>query len=293
MPSSPSLVETVTAVVTMGGQAQVVTFAIDALLAAGEELDTVIVLHFSPEDPRVKRALAQLSAEFAGERYRGHPVRYRHLPVRAGETDLSHIHNGREAEAVWRLARTLVAELKEQERRLHLCIAGGPRVLALTLTSAALLQCDHRDRLWHLYTPRDLIERARDGAILHAPPAAGVRLVPVPMAPWGSYFPALRRLARPLDAPASGQDPADVARCRAVWAQLTARQRDVVEALAAGRLPQEAADELAITLKTLDTHKTQILAECRVAWALPDDAYLTYHFLREKFGPWLALTGRP
>ena len=81
--------------------------------------------------------------------------------------------------------------------------------------------------------------------------------------------------------------PADAAACNAVWLRLTARQRDVVRVLAHGMLPQEAADALGISLKTLDTHKTQILAECRIAWKLADDAHLTYHFLRETFGPWL------
>jgi CRISPR-associated protein Csx14 len=151
-----------------------------------------------------------------------------------------------------------------------------------------MLHCDHRDRLWHLYTPRDFIAEARDGAILHAPPEVGIRLVPVPLAPWGAYFPALRALAQP--APASPLDPTDSARCATVWKALTPRQQEVVEALAQGWLPQEAADALSISLKTLDTHKTQILTECRIAWHLPEDEHLTYHFLQEKFGPWLALT---
>ncbi len=277
--------------ITMGGQAQVVTFALDGLLAAGETIDHVLVLHFSPDSQRVLRALQQLSGEFAGGRYRGCPISYDRMPVETNGQSLVHIRNEREAEAVWQFARDTLAGLKQQGERLHLCIAGGPRILALTLTSAAMLQCDHRDRLWHLYTPPEFIAQARDGAILHAPPEAGVRLVPVPMAPLGSYFPALRQLSQPL--PPTGQlTPEDSAFCERVWKQLTERQKEVVKALAAGDLPQEAADRLYISLKTLDTHKTQILAECRVAWGLPEDEYLTFHFLRERFGPWLALQGR-
>lgn len=273
----------------MGGQAQVVTFALDALLAAGERIGDVVVLHFSPSNPRVKRALAQLGAEFAGDRYAGQPVSYRHMPVAADGAPLDYVCTEREAEVVWQLGRDLLADLKQREQRLHLCIAGGPRMLALTLTTAAMLQCDHRDCLWHLYTPRDFLDQARDGAILHAPPEAGVRLLPVPMAPLGSYFPVLRHLARPAADPVARLSPQDAARCRQVWAQLTPRQQDVVRALAAGRLPHEAAESLSITLKTLDAHKTQVLAECRVAWALPEDEHLTYYFLRETFGTWLAL----
>jgi CRISPR-associated protein Csx14 len=272
----------------MGGQAQVVTFVLDALLERGEEISTVLVLHLSADNPRVRRALSQLSAEFAGGRYQGRPLSFRHLAVQAGEMPLPAIRDARDAEAVWEMARDLMAELKRTGQQLHLCIAGGPRLLALTLTSAAMLQCDHRDRLWHLYTPREFIEQARDGAILHAPPAAGVCLVPVPMVPWGAYFPALRVLAQPPGLVPAPLHPADAACCEAVWRQLTGRQRDVLQVLAEGLSPQDAADRLFISLKTLDTHKTEIFAECRIAWEMREEARLTYHFLREKFGPWVA-----
>jgi CRISPR-associated protein Csx14 len=177
------------ALVTMGGQAQVVTFAVDGLLAMGESLSRVLVLHLSPEDPRVRRALSQLSAEFAGGQYRGRPLEFRHIPLQALGRPLTAITDGAEAEAVWTLARDLVAALKEEGRTLHLCIAGGPRLLALTLTTAAMLHCDHQDRLWHLYTPPEFLAQAREGAILHAPPEAGVRLIPVPLVPWGGLLP--------------------------------------------------------------------------------------------------------
>lgn len=273
----------------MGGQAQVVTFALDALLAMGEEIATVLVLHLSPDASRVRQALAQLSAEFTGERYQGRALVFRHLPIQARGRPLPAIRDGQEAEAVWTMVRDLLAELKRTGQQLHICVAGGPRLLALTLTSAAMLQCDHRDCLWHLYTPRSFIKQARDGAILHAPPEAGVRLVPVPIVPWGAYFPALRTLSQPVAPSALPLDPTDVARCAAVWERLTGRQREVVQVLAHGAPPQEAAERLCITLGTLDTHKTEVFAECRVAWELPDRTRLTYHFLREKFRPWMAL----
>jgi CRISPR-associated protein Csx14 len=278
-----------TALITMGGQAQVVTFALDALLDRGENVSTALVLHLSSEKPRVRRALAQLSAEFAGGQYQERPILFRRLAIQAGERALPAIRSEKEAEAVWQMARDLLAELKRDDQRLHLCIAGGPRLLALTLASAAMLQCDHRDSLWHLYTPRPFQEKARDGAILHAPPEAGVRLVPVPLTPWGAYFPTLRALSQPAAPAAAFLDPADAAHCATAWKGLTERQREVLEALADGLSPQEAAERLCVSLSTMDTHKTEIFAACRVAWRMAEDARLTYHFLQEKFGPWLAL----
>lgn len=279
------------ALVTMGGQAQVVTFAVDELLAMGKPLWGVWVLHLSPQDPRVRRALSQLSGEFAGGRYQGRPMEFRRVVLQAEGRALSAIRDGREAEAVWALARDLVAELKGEGWSLHLCIAGGPRLLALTLTTAAMLHCDHQDCLWHLYTPLEFLEQAREGAILHAPAEAGVRLVPVPLIPWGAYFPALRALARPL-AVGSALRPEDIAACATVWRRLTQRQKEVLRLLAFGVSLQEAAEQLGMTLKTLDSHKSHILSECRVAWSMPEGCRLTYHFLREKFGPWLRMGHR-
>jgi CRISPR-associated protein Csx14 len=274
----------------MGGQAQVVTLALDALLASGETFDTALILHLDPEQPRVARALMQLQTEFAPAgaqpAYRGRPLRYEMRVLHACNTPLNAIHDGREAEAVWTQARDLLSELKRAGQRLHLCIAGGPRLLALTLASAAMLHCDHHDRLWHLYTPPEFLETARDGAQLHAPPEVDVRLVPVPLVPWGAYFPALRELAQ-ATLPPTPPPTSDAARCTAVWARLTERERTALTTLAEGALPQEAAEALGITLKTLDTYKTKILAECRIAWNLAEDSWLTYHFIQEKFGPWL------
>ncbi|MGC9397396.1 MAG: CRISPR-associated ring nuclease [Anaerolineae bacterium] len=278
--------ESASALITMGGQAQVVTFALDALLAQGEMLASIVVLHLSTENPRVRRALAQLSAEFAGERYRGHPMTLRHVPLQINGFALPEIQTAREAERAWALGRDVLATLKRDGRRLHVCVAGGPRLLALTLTTAAMLHCDHHDRLWHLYTPRAFIEQARDGAILHAPPDAGVTLLPIPLIPWGAYLPGLRTLAHPSS---SVSAPPDTAQCAAVWAHLTEREKEALRALADGLRPQEAADALCVTLKTLDTYKTKILAECRIAWDMPEGTHLTYHFLREKFGPWMQM----
>ncbi len=282
-----------TLVATMAGGPQIVTFALDDLLRRGEAIHEVVVVHLSPQaDPLTGRALERLSAEFVGDRYAGRVCRLRFFPLRRGWQKLDDIRDEAAANAAWSAIYELVTTLKREGRRLHVCIAGGRRMLALLVTSAAMLHFDHHDRLWHMYTPADFLERARDGAIMHARPEDGVRLIQVPMVPWGAYFPALRALARtPAQAVAAHTrwlDEVERGRCQAVWQQLTARQREVLQALAAGQSPQEVAETLCITLATVNSHKTAILAECRNAWALAEDTWLSYHFLREKFGPYLA-----
>ncbi len=279
-----------TLLATLGGQPQVVTFALDALLARGERIREVVVLHLGPENPRFGQALARLAMEFAGDRYRGQRIRFRPVPVRDGRRRLPDIRDEVEAEAAFQAVHELIATLKAQGRRLHICIAGGRRLLALLAMSAAMLHFSHQDRMWHLYTPRDFLARAAEGAIMHARPEDGVRLIRVPLVPWGAYFPPLRRLSQLLPgeamaAPALWLDEADRRRCQAVIERLTPRQCEVLRAFAAGATPQEVAEALCITLSTVDDHKRVILAECRNAWELPEGTWLTYHFLHEKFGP--------
>ena len=278
---------------TIAGQAPVVTIALDDLLRKGEAIQRVIVVHLAEiGSRRTGAALGQLADEFAGNSYAGQPCRLEFFPIRQGQERLDDIRDEAAANASWSAIYRLIADLKAQGHRLHVCISGGRRMLALLAMSAAMLHFDHNVRLWHMYTPPDLIERARDGAILHLRPEDGMRLIQVPLMPWGAYFPALRALAgaSPEDAVAAQVqwlDAAERARCERVVARLTSRPVDVLRAFAAGQNPQQAAESLYVTVKTVHAHKTAILGECRNAWDLADDAPLSYHFLRDKFGRYI------
>lgn len=283
-------------VATLGGQPQVVTFALDALLAQGETIQAVYVLHPAPVEVRLQRSLDCLQQVFAQQRYAGHPCTLHSVPlVRSGQP-LATIRDAAEAEATWQTIHHLLAALKSEGCKLHLCIAGGRRLMGLLVTSAAMLLCDHQDRLWHLYTPDALRAQANEGAILHAQPAAGVQLIPVPLVPWGAYFPALRAMTQPPAQAVAAQMTAFSAsnelQCRQVYDRLSERQRDTLLAFARGRTPQDVAEELQISLSTVNTYKTAILAECRIAWHMAEAARLDYRFLREHFAGFLARLGR-
>ena len=278
---------------TLGGQPQVITFALDALLRQGFVVHEVLVLHLMPpaDAARIRRARERLLAEFPANVYAGQPCRLEFVPLQAAGQRLDDIRDTVAANAAWEHIYTLLADLKTQGHHLHVCISGGRRMMALLSMSAATMHFDHNDYLWHMYTPKPLLERARDGAVMHAAPEEGMRLIRVPLAPWGAYLPGLRELTRlsPRDAVArQTQHLAEVARqrCQAVEAQLTPRQLETLQAFAAGHNPQAVAETMSITVGAVHTHKTVILSECRNAWHLPDDERLTYHFLREKFGPY-------
>lgn len=279
----------ITFIATLGGQPQVVTFALDALLAQPVLITDVIVLHPATDEPRLQRSLQNLTAEFD---HRYPTIKFCPHPIYAGQQLLHDIHDETDANSVWEAINQLLARLKLERRTLHIAISGGRRILGLLTMSAAMLHFGHQDVLWHMYTPDDIRREANEGAMLHLPPNSGFRLIRVPMMPWGSYFPQLRQLAQPVNTIIQGDvlarsraamDAAEWARCRAVAEQLTRRQRDVLRCVASGLTPQETADVLHITLATVDSHKTVIYELCRQAWSVPPTARLDYRFLAEKF----------
>ncbi len=278
-------------VATLGRQPQIVTFALDAFLERGIRVDEVIVVHLGSAD--YLRALRRLAEAFPGDRYAGERCHLRPAPIYDGKSMLSDIRDERAVAVVWRAIYELIRGLKEEGVQLHLLLTGGRRMMALLAVSAAMLQLEPGDRIWHIYTPDALQEQARFGARLHAPDEAGVALLEAPIAPLGSYFPALRALTTlsPEDVLASQTrwlDDAERAKCREVWERLTERQREVLRAFAQGLDREEAARALGISVRTVDSHKSVILDECHNAWSLPAGERLTYHFIQRKFEKCLA-----
>lgn len=277
-----------TLICTLGTQPQIVTFALDYLLAQGEIIHEVVVVHLSGVGGREAAAVQRLAAEFSGGLYRDAPCRFRAVALQKDGVPLAAIHTAADAEAVRGQVFTLIQQLKRVSMRpLHLSIAGGPRLLALMTLSAAQLYCGHQDRVWHMFTEPEFLAQAKAERLLHDESGGRVWLVPVPMVPWGAYFSPMAVDVSTPEAAVAAQtawlDDDERRRCRQVWSKLTERQRDVLRAFAEGNLPQDVAEKLFISIKTVDTHKTAILAECKSAWNLPDTSRLTYHFLREKF----------
>ncbi len=71
--------------------------------------------------------------------------------------------------------------------------------------------------------------------------------------------------------------------CAQVAQQATGRQLDVLRAFAEGLSPQEVADHLCLSIKTVDTHKTVLLWLCRTAWNKEPNESLDYRFLYKTF----------
>ena len=278
-------------IATLGGQPQVVTFALDILLERGEVIEEVAVVHLGKT--RYLQALRRLSEAFPGDRYAGRRCHLRPVPIFDGARTLMDIRSDRDAAVVWRTLHELIRGAKEEGAHVHLLLSGGRRMMALLAVSAAMLQLEPGDHIWHIYTPDEVQARARGGAILHAPDA-GITLMEAPIAPLGSYFPAIRALASltPEDVlyrQTKRMDDEGRERCREVWRRLTSRQREVLRAFAQGMTREAVAAHLGASVRTVDSHKSRILDECRIAWGLDEGERLDYHFLYREFGPCLSM----
>ena len=159
--------------------------------------------------------------------------------------------------------------------------------MALTAITAAQLNFKHNiDHIWHIYTPEEVSQRAKDGKMMHAAPGDRVNLIEIPFVPWKTYF-STAHDADELDARAmlrsQVREAEDYKRCRRVEQSITKAQHKVLRAFADGKTPKEVAEHLYVSPSTVSTHLSVIFDECRSAWGYPDKHALDYHFLREKF----------
>ncbi len=272
-----------TLLATLGGQPQVVTFTLDLLLQRGIPIREVIVVHPASYG-KLQDTIAHLSAEFPGDRYRRteEPIRFRRHILEQYNTPIDDIVDDRSADGVLNAMDEIIRELKGQGRIIHFSITGGRRLMGFLSFSAALLNFDHTDRLWHIHTPEDVKKRVRDGACMHVEPDDNVRLIEVPFARLAQ--PVLTRLlstdnARTIISIQEEQAKAEQQRhVHELFEKVTPMQRKVLQLFIRGLTPQEVASELGISIKTVSSHTTVLLRESRNIWNVPDHKKLDYRF---------------
>ena len=270
-------------VATCGGQPQIVTFALDQLLAEGEAIEMVHLVYLQPRSDRLKKAMGKLLDVLRSE------PRYTHLkvvkhPIYINRTHVTDVINSEDAALVWEFINQLITSLKQSGYRMHLCISGGRRILGMLMMSAASVHFYPNDKIWHMFTPDQIQAKAREGAMMHLPPDSGFQLVEVPMLPLGTIFVSMRNINH-FNQKRAFLDSQQEERCLEVIETLTSRQKDVLEQFALGLTPDEVSEKLVISIHTVDSHKRRIFEKCRDAWDLPEDNRLTYHFLADQFEP--------
>jgi CRISPR-associated protein Csx14 len=286
----PGLEHTHTLLATLGGQPQVVTFTLDLLLQRHIPIREVIVVHPASQ-PKLQHSIACLNAEFPGDRYQvdGRTIHFRRHVLRDYDRPIDDIVDERTADGALNTMDELIHGLKRRQCIVHFSITGGRRLMSFLSVSAALLNFEPADRLWHLYTPEAVAQRVRDGAIMHVQPEDGVQLIEVPFA----------RLAQPIlshllssnhsDARAAirsqteQREAEEHAKCSQVVNEAKPAQRKVLRAIAKGLYPQDVAALLNRNLATINSHTNVLYGLCRNAWNIPGKVRVDYRFLQMKF----------
>lgn len=179
-------------VATLGAEPQVVTLALDALLAEHEAISRAVVVHTAADRPPLNESLQILQAEFVERGHYSNQLLFLPHVLANAEGPLADVVTPIEIEAAFQSLYTLFRQYKHAGCHIHLSIAGGRKTMALFAMAAAQIWFDAADRVWHLVSDRRLIETRQ----LHAAQSTDVSLIPVPAAHWGRMTPDDRVRAR-------------------------------------------------------------------------------------------------
>lgn len=175
-------------IATLGSEPQVVTATLDLLLARGNLIQEVIVVHSSPSTHNpVSEAVTALPRIFSNEpAYQN--IKLIMVPVADAEgKSQPDIANSDEAQSAFQTLYRVIRDKKIAGYKLHVCIAGGRKTLAVFGMAAAQLLFDENDRLWHLYSAGEFLNNRR----LHPLPGDDIHLIPIPVMLWSQVSPIL------------------------------------------------------------------------------------------------------
>ncbi len=248
---------------TLGAEPQVVTIALQLLLAQEVPLQRAIVVHTSQNVPMIGRALEDLRNTLALPSFAR--IRWEPYPLTRDGVPLSDIATQEDAQATLAALYALVKGLKQQGHPLHFSIAGGRKVMALYGLVVAQLLFDAQDTLYYLFS--DEILRSERRLLLR--PGDHAELVPIPFLRWTSDAALIADVLRcddPLQAMDRGAQLARE-RERTRWATfcrhvLTPAEEDVAALVVReGLTNQQVARRLGRSPKTVANQLSSIYAK--------------------------------
>jgi CRISPR-associated protein Csx14 len=172
-------------IATLGAEPQVVTLTLDSLLARGERIASVIVVHTAPDREPVRSSLRSLHHEFVVERPYGDEILFVPHLLAGASGPLADVVTPSEIDDAFRSLYVLLRQHKQAGRSIHLSIAGGRKTMALFAMAAAQVVFGLEDHVWHLVSDPALVISKR----LHTDRPGDIILVPVPVAYWGRLRP--------------------------------------------------------------------------------------------------------
>lgn len=280
-------------IATLGGQPQVITLALDRLLMEGYPISELIVVHLATgSNPRYQRAIQLLAGEFPADNYvhalPDQQCRFRTAPILDQQGPIHDLDTPEAIEATRFFLYDLLYQLRRPEQTLHLCISGGRRLMGYLLLTIAPLLLRQHDHVWQLVSSDAIREQTRDGAHLHLANTRDVRLIQLPSLHLVALTgrPAPPTAPNPIEIANQQLDALQLRRCQRVWNQLNEQHRAVLRQTIMGKPRRLVAQNMGLSVATIDEYFTLIYASCSEVWelALP---HRKWDWLWEQFHPYL------
>lgn len=256
---------------TLGTEPQVVTAATDLLRRQGMKLAEAQVFHSvaEPGSP-IAQAVERLRQEF--DQPGSLPLRLLPLADPSGRP-LADVQSPPDIEAAFRFLYRQVRLLKQQGWRLHLCLAGGRKPLALFSLAVAQLLGEAEDRLWYLHSTPDFLSSKR----LHPEPGEA-ELIPIPYILWNRLAPAWLTLPEADDPYAAVErvrelqlaERLEQARSFVLGALTPAERRTVLLLVRDGLDDQALGEQLGVSPRTVESQLRAAYQKAANHWDLPD-----------------------
>ncbi len=278
-----------TMIATLGVEPQVVTIALDCLIAQQHRIDEVIVIY--TEDPKVLDALRVIEREFASGSYPN--IEFSALRVKNGPDPIRDFYNQQDLDALMRMFYKEVRRVREQQRIVHLCLAGGRRVMALLGMVVAQLLFGTDDKVWYLVT-----EGWKPGSprTLHVENEQNVWLLPIPVIRWEEARTLIKQVVEITD---TSEIPGWFNRLKRENQQrrkreflihwLTPAERRVAELVSRGLSNGEIATTLQKREQTVANQLSEIYGKLEEWLGFPDTK-MDRNKLMAEFSPYFAQT---
>jgi len=257
-------------IATLGSEAQVVTAALDLLRAQGQVIPVVRVVHtFAPGSP-VAAAVERLQQAFADPFYHERVRMERIAILDAAGRPVADVDSPSSSECAFRTIYRQILLAKRAGQRVHLCIAGGRKTMALYALAAAQMLCDEDDHLWHLFSSGEFLASKR----FHPRPGDSTHLVEIPFIVWSAASPALSGLSEiedPFEALGRIRElqlGEKLAQIRSyLLGSLTPAEGRVVGLLASeGLSDQQIASRLTLSPRTVEQHLRSAYQKAAAHW---------------------------
>lgn len=247
---------------TLGTAPQIITITLDLLLEQEIPVQEAVVLHTHHQETLA--AVQELQNEFRKGTYQS--IRLRCVPICQSEHGpvFDDIDNEQAFHRLMQLFFQEIQEAHQQNRVVHIGIAGGRKVMAIAAMVVAQFLFTEDDGLWHLFS--DFYDR--DDQRLHAVPEQNSRLMRVPVLPYLNAsqilaaFPQLGDAETVLQLQKQWIDGEKMRRRREfVQHWLTPAEREVVRLVCSGLDNAAIARKLHKSEKTVANQLSQVYAK--------------------------------